>query len=162
MLTVFFAIVGLVAIGVVATRRNRAAVRARLRVSWGHPIERERQMGAIAASHRARLAYAGSGESLDTRTWDDLNLDAVFAAIDRTESTLGQHALYHRLRTAPIARPPRGVRTAGQQIRDRMLARENAPSRSSRVCEIRMDTISGGSGDRMPSRRSHGTCCFQC
>jgi len=103
MLIVFFAIVGLVAIGVVATRRNRAAVRARLRVSWGRPIERERQMGAMAASHRARLAYAGSGESLDTRTWDDLNLDAVFAAIDRTESTLGQHALYHRLRTAPIA-----------------------------------------------------------
>ena len=29
------------------------------------------------------------------------NLDEVFAAIDRTQSTLGQHALYHRLRTAP-------------------------------------------------------------
>lgn len=42
-------------------------------------------------------------ESLDDRTWQDLNLDDVFAAIDRTESTLGQHALYHRLRTsAPI------------------------------------------------------------
>src|SRR5207244_3084767 len=41
--------------------------------------------------------------SLDDRTWDDLNLDALFANIDRTESTLGQHALYHRLRSAPVA-----------------------------------------------------------
>ena len=43
------------------------------------------------------------GRSLDERTWVDLNLDEVFAAIDRTQSTLGQHALYHRLRTAPVA-----------------------------------------------------------
>ena len=42
-----------------------------------------------------------AGGSLDERTWVDLNLDDVFAAIDRTQSTLGQHALYHRLRTAP-------------------------------------------------------------
>jgi len=34
---------------------------------------------------------------------DDLNLDAVFATVERTESTLGQHALYHRLRSAPVA-----------------------------------------------------------
>ena len=45
----------------------------------------------------------GRGGSLDERTWADLNLDDVFAAIDRTHSTLGQHALYHRLRTAPYA-----------------------------------------------------------
>ena len=103
MLIAFFAFVGLVGAGVVATRRKHAALLARLRVTWGQPIERERQMGAIAASHRARLAYLGSEKSLDTRTWEDLNLDAAFAYIDRTESTLGQHALYHRLRTAPIA-----------------------------------------------------------
>jgi hypothetical protein len=39
--------------------------------------------------------------TVDDRTWEDLHLDDVFAAIDRTESTLGQHALYHRLRSAP-------------------------------------------------------------
>jgi hypothetical protein len=60
-------------------------------------------MEAIAAAHQSRLSYAGSGASLDARTWDDLDLDAVFAALDRTESTLGQHALYHRLRTVPAA-----------------------------------------------------------
>jgi len=42
------------------------------------------------------------GAALDERTWADLNLDDVFAALDHTRSTLGQHALYHRLRTAPL------------------------------------------------------------
>jgi hypothetical protein len=60
-------------------------------------------MDAIRASHQSRLSATESSASLDDRTWDDLNLDEVFAALDRTESTLGQHALYHRLRTAPIA-----------------------------------------------------------
>jgi len=53
-------------------------------------------------SHAGRIAVLGGG-SLDERTWTDLNLDDVFAAVDRTQSTLGQHALYHRLRTAPLA-----------------------------------------------------------
>jgi len=41
--------------------------------------------------------------TLDERTWTDLNLDDVFVEINRTESTLGQVALYHRLRCAPAA-----------------------------------------------------------
>ena len=57
-------------------------------------------MEAMAASHRSRLSNTGSRTSIDDRTWQDLDLDAVFATVDRTESTLGQHALYHRLRTA--------------------------------------------------------------
>ena len=69
---------------------------------WGQPVERERKFEAIEASHRSRVAHAGSG-ALDDRTWDDLNMDAVFTALDRTESTAGQHALYHRVRTAPVA-----------------------------------------------------------
>ena len=60
-------------------------------------------MDAIRVSHQSRLSATGSSASLDDRTWDDLILDDVFATLDRTESTLGQHALYHRLRTTPIA-----------------------------------------------------------
>ena len=84
-------------------RRSRARALAESRARWGQPVNRERKMEAIAASHRSRLSNMGSGASLDARTWDDLDLDAVFAALDRTESTLGQHALYHRLRTVPVA-----------------------------------------------------------
>src|SRR5688572_27601999 len=71
---------------------------------WGKPVERERKFEVIEESHRSRLAHTACTGSLDDRTWDDLNLDAVFTALDRTESTAGQHALYHRLRTAPVAR----------------------------------------------------------
>lgn len=39
---------------------------------------------------------------MDDRTWTDLHMDAVFTALDHTESTLGRQALYHRLRTAPV------------------------------------------------------------
>jgi hypothetical protein len=65
-------------------------------------------MKAIAEYHQHRCAEAAPGASrdavsLDDRTWSDLDLDAVFASIDRTQSTLGQQALYHRLRTAPVA-----------------------------------------------------------
>ena len=54
----------------------------------------------LAAAHRARLAVMPDAAALDDRTWRDLDLDAVFAKIDRTASTLGQQALYHRLRSA--------------------------------------------------------------
>jgi len=90
------------AVGALAVRRGRTQTRARLRAEWGQPVRRERRMDAMAASHRSRLSAAASG-SLDARTWADLDMDAVFAALDRTASTLGQHALYHRLRTAPVA-----------------------------------------------------------
>ena len=86
-----------------AVRRSRRQRLARIRATWGAPIDRTRLMDVMSASHVARTAVLGRGGSLDERTWADLNLDDVFAAIDRTHSTLGQHALYHRLRTAPYA-----------------------------------------------------------
>jgi hypothetical protein len=82
---------------------GRRRLLAQIRDRWGSPVVRIRKLDAIAESHRSRAAEAGTDVSLDDRTWDDLDLDAVFVALDRTESTLGQHALYHRLRTAPVA-----------------------------------------------------------
>jgi hypothetical protein len=84
-------------------RAGRNRLLARIRAEWGRPVDRIHKMEAIAASHRSRVTDMGSVASLDDRTWNDLDLDAVFAALDRTGSTLGQHALYHRLRTAPVA-----------------------------------------------------------
>lgn len=97
------AFVALLGLGVLVVRRGRARALAKVRARWGQPVNRERRMEAIAASHRSRISSLGSETSLDARTWEDLNLDSVFACLDRTESTLGQHALYHRLRTVPIA-----------------------------------------------------------
>lgn len=70
--------------------------------NWGEQLPfRDRKMDAIAASHASRVATTPTARSLDERTWTDLNGDDVFARLDHTVSTLGQHALYHRLRTAP-------------------------------------------------------------
>ena len=89
---------------VVATiRRSHRRRLARIRASWGAPVQQIRRMDAMSSSHAARIDVLKGSGSLDERTWADLNLDDVFAAIDRTHSTLGQHALYHRLRTAPVA-----------------------------------------------------------
>ena len=85
-----------------AARRRRRQLLLEIRAAWGTPVARVHRMDAILMSHRARVA-AFATSSLDERTWVDLNLDQVFATLDRTQSTLGQHALYHRLRTAPVA-----------------------------------------------------------
>jgi hypothetical protein len=96
-------VVAFVATAVEVRRRSRANALRLLRAAWGLPVDRERRVETIVASHRSRMAAIPSGGSLDDRTWDDLNLDDVFAEIDHCESTLGQHALYHRMRTAPVA-----------------------------------------------------------
>lgn len=57
---------------------------------------------SVADVWRSRHAALGSS-SLDERTWGDLALDQVFAALDRTVSTLGREGLYARLRSAPVA-----------------------------------------------------------
>ncbi len=91
----------LLAVAIVRVARSgRLRARARLRDAWGTPAARPHKMDAILASHRSRAAAFGD-TCLDDRTWADLNLDAIFESCDRTESTLGQHALYHRLRGAP-------------------------------------------------------------
>jgi hypothetical protein len=91
--------------GVAIARLVRDQHRLRLRAEWGQPRPKPRRMDAIVASHESRASAPGAPPALDDRTWADLNLDDVFIGLDRTESTLGQHALYHRLRTAPVAEP---------------------------------------------------------
>jgi DNA mismatch repair ATPase MutS len=60
--------------------------------------ERPRDMKALAAHYVARVAGASENGSLDQRTWDDLSFDDVFSVLDRTETAIGQQALYWRLR----------------------------------------------------------------
>jgi hypothetical protein len=87
--------------GLALVRRSRRRRLGRIRSTWGVPVDQSRRMDAMLTSHLGRIAVLGGG-SLDQRTWSDLGLDDVFARLDRTQSTLGQHGLYHRLRTAPL------------------------------------------------------------
>lgn len=74
---------------------------ARIRADWGRPRNRRRDLEAIADLFECHDA---ASESIDDRTWHDLLLDDVFAALDRTESSVGQQMLYRRLRSAPAPR----------------------------------------------------------
>jgi hypothetical protein len=49
----------------------------------------------------ARLTSKGGAGAVDERTWRDLDLDAVFAHVDRTASAVGQQLLYARLCAPP-------------------------------------------------------------
>jgi len=106
-----------------AIRAARGRGLASLRHTWGTIQPRSHKLDEILASHRSRATELGVTGLLDDRTWNDLLLDDVFTGLDRTESTLGQHALYHRLRTNPTT-PERDafgalVRRFAEQADDR-------------------------------------------
>ena len=86
------------------------------------------RLEAIAAAHRDRVAATGT-TSMDDRTWADLNMDAVFSALDRTASTLGRQALYHRLRTVPTGGNP----DAFEALVERMTTDKPARKRAKRA-----------------------------
>lgn len=87
-------------------RRSRALPGPLGEEEWGAPVVRWRDLEAISDYHRRKVGPAPAAVVLDDRTWNDLHFDSVFAAIDRTRSTIGQQVLYHRLRSAP-SRPER-------------------------------------------------------
>jgi len=53
---------------------------------------------AQLASYDMRQGPYASGDVLDERTWEDLDLDAVFGRVDRCASQPGRQLLYHMLR----------------------------------------------------------------
>lgn len=98
----------------------------RIRADWAKPVAHRRRFDTLAECHVSRVAVTPGSRSLDGRTWADLNLDDVFVAIDRTTSTLGQQALYHRLRSAPVGDNLEAFEVLTERLRDDMKARERA------------------------------------
>jgi DNA mismatch repair ATPase MutS len=69
-----------------------------LRTIWGRPIDKYRNPELIAAYHH--LAAEQEKQSyVDKKTWSDLDLDSVFAAMDRNLTGIGQQYLYHLMHT---------------------------------------------------------------
>lgn len=99
-LPVFLIIVFAAIVGRYMSRKGNDLER-RLRDEWGKPIDRWRDLEAIAEYHNAKAEGDGAAAFLDDRTWSDLHLDLVFAEVDRTRSSIGNQLLYHRLRSAP-------------------------------------------------------------
>ncbi len=69
----------------------------RLRDAWGKPVDRARDFAFYPTFLKAR-DEAHEDRYLDDRTWQDLNLDLVFADLDRTHSLPGEIELYRAIR----------------------------------------------------------------
>ncbi len=87
---------------VVFNRRRTRGLRFRAILgSWGKPAAREdaddEAMEDIAQYWRTR-AKSESGDATDDVTWNDLEMDTVFRALNLTRSTPGEEALYAMLR----------------------------------------------------------------
>jgi hypothetical protein len=105
---------------------GRRRLLTEIRANWGKPGNHRHKLDTIAAASRSRFAAFHEEPSVDNRTWVDLDLDDVFAAIDRTASTLGQHALYHRLHTAPASEDRKAFEALVARMSDDVSARERA------------------------------------
>jgi hypothetical protein len=91
-------------VGIVCTTtyRRLAAERAldQLRRSWGQEQDRKRTFPMIKALYRfAESSGPACDTALDDQTWNDLNMDEVYAKIDRTLTNPGECVLYQMLRT---------------------------------------------------------------
>lgn len=113
----------------ILAERRRTRLLARIRESWGAPTGLEWDAEMLAGHSRARLVVEPDADALDDRTWSDLHLDGVLASMDRTESSLGQQALYHRVRTSHTA----ADRDAFEALVERMTSDVEARQRAQLV-----------------------------
>jgi hypothetical protein len=100
------------------TRQSRRKLLIRLEREWG-AVGRPQDWDADRASE----AWRDSGQpadvlALDGRTWSDLDLDAVLAAIDHTRTSLGRQRLYARLRSGAVWSASPGLEMLSRELQD--------------------------------------------
>lgn len=71
---------------------------ARYLEGFGGAVERERDAERASWWFRGRQQAGTVADAVDDRTWRDLDMDAVWAHLDRTASQVGSQVLYDRLR----------------------------------------------------------------
>ncbi len=81
-------------IALLGGRRNRP--QSETEAEWGSEVKRDRDMGLIGLYHDG---LSNSQKEIDDRTWQDLDMDGLFAKIDRTAGMPGRQVLYHQMRT---------------------------------------------------------------
>jgi hypothetical protein len=120
----FLAAVALYAIYQVLKPRSERGRREKLRATWGKvDVTRRRDLAAISSLHEALRAVPAALE-LSSETAEDLDLQQVFVALDRTLTEPGQQAL-HRLLRLPLL-DLQALRQRGSALR---LLQENAAVR---------------------------------
>jgi len=81
-------------------RMTAQRVLDQLQENWGKEQDRKRVFPMIESLHQYRQSPPqGSAAPLDDQTWNDLNMNEVYAKIDRTLTNPGECVLYQMLRT---------------------------------------------------------------
>ncbi|MDH5203576.1 MAG: hypothetical protein OEW69_10025, partial [Nitrospirota bacterium] len=79
-------------------RLNRAKLIANLRKKWGAAESGSRNLSELHANHKKTLTGDDNKYVLDDRTWNDLDMDLIYAQIDRTMTIPGELSLFSLLR----------------------------------------------------------------
>ncbi|HXX70478.1 MAG TPA: hypothetical protein VEK07_25070 [Polyangiaceae bacterium] len=92
------AFAGPLAYSALLERRRLALSYASRRAAWGHAPPEARNLTEVRRYSELRAA-ASPGNEVDATTWRDLDMDAVFGHLDRSETFAGRARLYDRLRS---------------------------------------------------------------
>lgn len=85
-------------------QRQRKRRIQRLKLEWGKESLRPREFATLNEFVQASpLPETAAASAIDDQTWNDLNMNAIFARVDRTLTTAGECVLYRILRT-PLMR----------------------------------------------------------
>jgi len=83
-------------------RLNREKLITHLREKWGVTESRPRNFSELHGQFKKTQAEINNKYVLDDRTWNDLDMDLIYAQIDRTLTIPGELALYSILRNPLI------------------------------------------------------------
>lgn len=89
-------------LGIREKKRRRAALRRKLKEAFGKPGSKSIKPDRYALIPRYYEKHRLPGQ-IDDITWNDLEMDALYARIDRTCSAAGEEVLYFLLRTPDLS-----------------------------------------------------------
>jgi len=95
----------------------------------------DRDLAALRTFHQQRAAGLAAASSIDDDTWRDLDLDRVFASLDRCESPLGQIALYGWLRAPALNEREAGAQASRAAAAEALAAAPAAKKKLQRALE---------------------------
>ncbi len=83
---------------VYSQRKVEAELKMRLHSEWGRPGERKNSHEAFEQISHFYQTYSEGCNVVDDITWNDLDMDRVFKAVNTTNSSVGQECLYRIMR----------------------------------------------------------------
>jgi DNA mismatch repair ATPase MutS len=86
-------------VSVISAKRNKLKLILQIKGDWGKTqVTKERDYKTIRLLFDTLSAQRKGANSIDDTTWNDLNMDQLYARIDRTYTDPGQAVLYRILR----------------------------------------------------------------